>query len=247
MDKQEIYFISGLGADASVFKFLKLGNYQQVHVKWLPTNEGESLQDYAGRLIEQIHTQNPIIVGLSFGGIVAIEIAKRLPAAKIVLLSSITNRNEIPWYFRLAGLLRLHKLVPANLLKHANFITYWFFGVRTPEEKKLLAEIFERTDPKFLKWAIDKIVTWQNQTTIKNLVRIHGSSDRLLLLGSAHPDYRIERGGHLMVIDHAAEISNTLLQILTKDTPPDLQNAVKEQVAEQVKVAVEQEASAANL
>ena len=242
MDHKEIYFISGLGADSSVFKFLKLEDYQQVHVKWLPPLARESLQDYAGRLIEQIHTANPVIIGLSFGGIVAIEIAKRLSAARIILISSITNRNEIPWYFRLAGLLHLHKLVPAWLLKRANFLTYWFFGVRSREEKKLLAEILQRTDPTFLKWAIDKIVTWQNQTTLKNLVRIHGSSDRLLLLGSAKPDYRIEHGGHLMVIDHATEISEMLRQILDKETPIELQQAVKEQVVAQVKTAIENEA-----
>lgn len=241
MSQKEIYFISGLGADSSVFNFLKLGGYQQVYVKWLPPVKQESLQDYAGRLIEQIHTQNPIIIGLSFGGIVAIEIAKRIPAAKIVLISSITNRNEIPWYFRLAGLLHLHKLIPTSLLKHANFITYWFFGVQTRQEKTLLAEILHRTDPKFLKWAIDKIVTWQNRATLQNLVRIHGTADRLLLLGSAKPDYRIDRGGHLMVIDHATEISQTLLQILEQDTPGELQAAVQEQMAGQVKAAIERE------
>jgi pimeloyl-ACP methyl ester carboxylesterase len=241
MHHKEIYFISGLGADSSVFQSLKLGDYEQVHVQWLPPLEGESLQDYAGRLIEQIQTDDPTLIGLSFGGIVAIEIANRIPTAKVILISSITSRCEIPWYFRLAGMLRLHKLVPTWLLKRANFITYWFFGVKTPEEKQQLAEILARTDDQFLKWAIDKIVTWQNRDMLQNLVRIHGTSDRLLLMGSAKPEYRIDRGGHLMVIDHADEVSKALLQILSQDSP-DLQDMSKTAVAEQVEAAIEQEA-----
>lgn len=240
MTQKEIYFISGLGADSSVFQFLNLQGYQQVHVKWLPPLAGESLQDYAGRLIEQIQSDEPTLVGLSFGGIVAIEIANRIPTAKVILISSITNRDEIPWYFRLAGMLCLHKLVPAWLLKRANFITYWFFGVKTREEKQQLAEILQRTDEQFLKWAIDKIITWQNRNMLQNLVRIHGTSDRLLLMGSAKPDYRIDRGGHLMVIDHADEVSKALLQILSQVTP-DIQEAVKEPVGKEVEAAIEHE------
>ena len=77
-----IYFISGLGADERIFQWLRYDGYRPIHIHWLPPERRESVEHYAHRLAQDIKDKRPIIVGLSFGGIVAIEIAKQIDVRK---------------------------------------------------------------------------------------------------------------------------------------------------------------------
>ena len=96
-----VYCLSGLGADKRVFTKLELKGYRQIHLDWLVPNNQESLTNYVKRLAVEIKDNNPIVIGLSFGGIVAIEIAKQITVKKVILISSAKQSHEIPWYFKL--------------------------------------------------------------------------------------------------------------------------------------------------
>jgi hypothetical protein len=93
---KHIYLISGLGADERVFKHLDLSGYKATYIQWLKPEKHESITSYAERLCGQITTTKPILIGLSFGGIMAVEIAKCIDTEKIILISSIKTRKEIP-------------------------------------------------------------------------------------------------------------------------------------------------------
>ena len=207
---KELYIISGLGADERVFQNLDFSGFSTTFIKWLPPLDNESIEHYATRLLDQIKTTNPIIIGLSFGGIISVEIAKQIDTEKVILISSAKTKKEIPFYFRLAGQLGLHKLLPTNLLKKSNFITNWFFGTNSSYDKKLLNQILIDTEPIFLKWAIDKIVLWKNQSQIKNIFHIHGSSDRILPFRHVKPNSTIINGGHLMTLNKADELNEVI-------------------------------------
>ena len=134
------YFISGLGADRRVFGRLKLPpNFIIRHIEWIEPLKNESLFEYSKRLSDQMPEKKDfILVGLSFGGLVAIEINKILPAKKIILISSISNKNELSLRYRLLNLLKLHKIIPAFVLKSPMTIIYWFFNAKQRAERKLL-------------------------------------------------------------------------------------------------------------
>lgn len=144
---------------------------------------------------------------------IAIEIGKQMETEKIIIISSAETKRDIPsWY--LLRKLRLHTLIPAGFLKKPTALLMWFFGVKTKEEKKLLRSIIKDTDKHFLKWAIGKIVTWENEVELKNLIRIHGTRDRMIPYESV--DYKIEDGGHLMIMSKAIEIDAILKNIINK-------------------------------
>jgi len=63
------------------------------------------------------------------------------------------------------------------------------------------------TDPKFLRWAIDKIVNWTNTTQPRNVFHIHGTSDRILPIKFVSCDIKIKDGGHLMILNKADQLS----------------------------------------
>lgn len=206
----EIYIFSGLGADERVFQKLDFSDFKTTFVKWIIPQDNETIENYSSRLLEQITTKKPTLIGLSYGGIIAVEVAKQIETEKVILIASAKTKNEIPFYFRFAGLLGLHKLVPTKLLKSSNFITNWFFGTNSTFDKKLLKQILIDTNPIFLKWAIEKVARWTNQTKTKNIIHIHGTSDRILPLKFVNCDLIVKDGGHLMTLNKPNELNNIL-------------------------------------
>jgi len=208
----EIYIFSGLGADERVFQKLDFSDFKTTFVKWIIPKDKETIENYSTRLLAQITTKKPILIGLSFGGIIAVEVAKQIEAEKVILIASAKTKIEIPYYYRFAGQLRLHKLLPTRLLKSSNLFTNWFFGTTSTFDKQLLKQILIDTNPMFLKWAIDKVARWTNQIQIKNIFHIHGTSDRILPLKFVKCNLTIKNGGHLMTLNKSDELNNILRQ-----------------------------------
>jgi pimeloyl-ACP methyl ester carboxylesterase len=214
---KELYIFSGLGADESVFHRLDFSGFSTTFIKWIVPQKTEIIEHYATRLLDQITTTKPILIGLSFGGLIAVEVAKQIETEKVILIASAKTKKEIPFYYRFAGQLRLHKLLPTRLLKRSNFVTNWFFGTSSTFDKQLLKQILLVTDPTFLKWAIDKIVRWTNQTQTQNIFHIHGTSDRILPLCFVNCNQSINNGGHLMTLNKSEELNTILRQLLLQE------------------------------
>lgn len=212
---KRLYIFSGLGADERVFERLDFSGFSVTFIKWIIPLKGESIEQYTTRLLQQVTTTKPVLIGLSFGGLIAVEAAKQIATEKVILIASAKTRKEIPFYYSSAGTIGLHKIVPAGWFKSSNSITNWFFGAGSAFEKKLLRQILQDTDPVFLRWAIDKIVRWSNQTPIQNLFHLHGTSDRILPLRFVQCDATIKNGGHFMTLNKVEEINRVLEQQLT--------------------------------
>ena len=210
-----VYLISGLGADGTVFQKLAFGQGIKVHyLDWIPPKTMEPLRDYALRMAESIdQSSSYIIVGLSFGGMLATEMASILQPQKTILISSISSITELPWHFRLVGKMRVNRLLPA-FRPHIGyrFITS-IFGVESQEEASYFRELLKRSDPNFSKWAVDAILQWDRTERPSGVVRIHGGKDRVLPIGQRKVDYLIKDGGHFMIFNRADEISRILSEI----------------------------------
>jgi pimeloyl-ACP methyl ester carboxylesterase len=211
---KHIFIFSGLGADERIFQNLKLPGYNFNFIKWIQPFQKESIEDYATRILEQIYISDPILLGVSFGGIMAIEVAKQMKISELILISTVKTKFELPVYYRLAGFIGLHKILPTKLLKASNFFTNWLFGVSAPSEKQLLKQIISDTDSLFLNWAIDKIASWQNSYVFEKALHIHGIEDKLLPIVFTKPNKRIEAGGHLMVLTCSDEIATIIADFL---------------------------------
>lgn len=209
-----IYLFSGLGADKRVFEELDFSEYNPTFIQWIQPIENETIEHYAQRISEQIKTPYPILIGLSFGGIMAVEVGKLTKTEKIILIASAKTKWEIAWYYRLIGKTKIHQIIPASVLKRANFISNWFFGTESKKDKTLLANILHDTNPVFLKWAIDRILKWENTIIHFNLKHIHGKKDRILPLKFISADVIIENGGHLMTINKVAELDFEIKKLL---------------------------------
>ncbi|MBL3657687.1 hypothetical protein [Fulvivirga sediminis] len=107
----KIYAISGLGADERAFYKLQL-QYPIVHLPWKTPLLGDSLRTYAQRFVNDIDDSKPFaLLGLSFGGMVVVEIGKILKPEKTIIISSAPTKNELPNSLRIIGRLGLTKLM----------------------------------------------------------------------------------------------------------------------------------------
>jgi pimeloyl-ACP methyl ester carboxylesterase len=206
----KLYAISGLGADRRVFEYLNL-EAEIITIDWITPLINEDLKSYARRLSAKINQNEQFaLVGVSFGGLVAIEISKILNPSITIIISSAATKYELRKIIRVSGKLGITEMIPPTLFKPPKFIANFLFGT---DKKELLKEILDDTDPKFAKWAVNELAKWSNTERIKNLIHICGSNDKLIPPTIRSCSHLIEGGEHFMIVDKAEEIS----QIINKE------------------------------
>jgi pimeloyl-ACP methyl ester carboxylesterase len=207
------YLTPGLGADERVFRGLSLPG-PAVVLHWLvPQSPTEPLRQYAARLAEAVPPDQPCwLVGVSFGGLLALEIGRVRPLARMVLISSLADASQLPPLLKLGRITRLYRLVPFGLLPLLPRLAQWFFGARNGPEYRLLARILRDTDPAFAKWATRQLLHWDS-TGVPRAVRLYGTHDRLLPAGHSPVDYALPGAGHFMIVSHAATLSRLLREL----------------------------------
>ena len=214
MPAKRIYCISGLGADHTIFRNLSVNNCELVPVHWVPFKEQDNVCSYAQKVSAQIKEEHPIILGLSFGGMLAVEMAKIRATDKVILVSSAKSRDELGEPPGLLKWIIKNGLLPANFLTIPNPVILERFGAATGEEKKLISGIMRRSDGHFMKWALRALLTWNNAVIPRNITHVHGTADKIIPPDNVHPDHWIDGGSHIMVYDRAAEISKIIADTL---------------------------------
>lgn len=209
---KNIYCISGLGADHRIFQKLDIPGTKLVHVPWAEYDKHDEMSCYAQKMAYQIKEEAPIVLGVSFGGMLATEMKIQNPQQKTIIVSSAKSKNELP---QMGGFLQFmvkSKLVPYGLAKTPNKYTFRLFGAETEEEKHLLAGILHDSDAHFLKWASKAMIEWHNETVPEGITHIHGTADRIIPVEKVHADYLIDGGGHIMIYNRAEEIRRLIAE-----------------------------------
>lgn len=209
------YLISGLGADERVFQRLIPQLRGTVHyLPWLPPNDpNEPLPAYAARMAETIPLdQRCWLVGVSFGGTVALEIARLRPLALVALVSSIPGADHLPALLKLIRATGVQNWLPPQLLHYMPRVGQWYFGVSNGPEYELFRRILQDQEPRYTRWAIRSLFRWDSRG-IGPSVQIRGSHDRVFPPGPAKIEYLIPGGTHFMVYSRADEVARILNQL----------------------------------
>lgn len=207
----KIFLISGLGADKRTFDFLQLDfNESVVYVEWIKPLINENIESYSTRLIQKYTIdQNSILIGLSFGGLISVEISKQVNLLKTIIISSIRNKNDLSCAFKISGVLGLHKLITEKRVRSSNKFAEKAFGMDTNNDRLIFSEVMKNTNVEIVKWGIREIINWKETEKNEYIVRIHGSNDRIFPIKN-QADYIILDGSHMMIVQKAAEISKIL-------------------------------------
>lgn len=208
---RRVYCISGLGASGQVFSRLHIPGTELIVLKWLVPEQHESFAAYSRRMFSQVTDHNPVMIGVSFGGMTCIEIANQFPLKKLLLISSVKTKAELPLWMKVTGKLHLHHLLQPRPHPFLYPVENFFLGAGSKEEKLIANSFRKEVNRQYLQWAIHQIVSWKNVTIPSNITHIHGTGDRLFPFRNIKADYTIRQGGHFMVYNKAAEIS-TIIQ-----------------------------------
>lgn len=212
--KKHIYCVSGFGADERVFSGLDVGMHIMHFIPWKTPFPGETIASYAARMAGDIVHPQPVLMGLSFGGMISVEMAKLVPYDKVILLSSVATRHELPFYMKIAGRLYLNRLIPMRPYPFLEPFENYNLGVETPGQKALTREYRKNIDPVYSNWAINEIINWKNDWLPSPVFHIHGGNDHIFPLKKVKADYVIPGAGHLLVMNNAAEVSRILKQVI---------------------------------
>ena len=207
---QRIYCISGMGADERVFRKLSIPGYEFVPVKWVAYDKKDTLSTYARKLTLQIPGDNPIVLGLSLGGMLSVEIGKIIKASKIFLISSAKTSSELPRIGQKPFLKNLIQRLPSGFFGHTSLMNTKMIGAENDEDRKLLVDMMRDTDPGFIKWSLGAVVGWNNNIYPKEVIHIHGTADRIIPAKNVKPDHWIKGGSHIMIYNRADEVSRII-------------------------------------
>ncbi len=206
-----IYCISGLGADHTAFSQLTV-NANLIPVNWIEITKNDTIESYALRLSEIIDQSQPFgLMGLSFGGLIAVELSKIVNTRFTILVSTVEVRSELPRLYRLIGKTRFLSFLPFFCFSPPKRLVRFLFGTNNTE---LLYPILKNSDLKFNKWALIQLLTWKNTQRVKSCTKINGTSDRLLKPSAVEHTVLIEGGHHFMIVDRCDEVSDIINKIV---------------------------------
>ena len=212
--KKPIYCISGLGADEKIFANLHIKGYELRYIPWIRPHKKESIEGYAKRMSEYIKEDSAVLLGVSFGGMMGIEIAKQIPLQKLIIVSSIKSGRELPRWMKAAGTLKLDKLLPTRIHKYTETIGNSRLGVSNKEEKEMVRAYRRNADLVFVDWAITQILNWKNDWQPDNIFHIHGDRDKIFPVKKINPTCIIKDGTHMLIYNRAGEISELIGNVL---------------------------------
>ena len=212
----KIYCISGLAADHRLFQNIALPGFELIPVPWVTPDPTDDLISYAAKMAAQIKEANPIIIGLSMGGMIASEIGKIVSCKKIILISSAKTSREVNKRPFVLDFIGRKGLAPAGLLNIPFPMVLNSLGAFTNDEKQLLRAVIRDSDTGFMKWAIKAILEWKSTESIPGIYHLHGTADRVLAPACVHPDVWIKGGTHIMILNRAAEINKQIAEQLAQ-------------------------------
>jgi pimeloyl-ACP methyl ester carboxylesterase len=204
------YLIPGLGADARIFERLRLHGTVRV-LEWLePTGPDEPLAAYTTRLAAPIPADEVCwVVGVSFGGVVALEVGCQRPNARVVLISSLPTPAERTSWVQFAKWLHVDAWLPIKLLRRLPRAGQWFFGVSGKRGDALFRELLTLLTPTYTKWALRQLFRWSG-CQARPVAHLIGDRDRVFPIGYRTATHVIHGGTHFMIVTHATQISQIL-------------------------------------
>ena len=216
-----IYLMPGMAASPKIFELIKFPlNYKIIYLTWIKPNLNETLKSYAKRMSILINDVNPVLIGVSFGGILVQEISKHIKVKKLIIISSVKSKVELSLSMKFAKKTGIHHLLPLNWIDDLEKLLLFVFGpsikARVDTYKKYLSE----RDPDYLKWSINQIVNWKQIKYDKNSFHIHGEKDKVFPLNYLERNKNfitIKNGTHATILRDSTWFSKNLPLIINKD------------------------------
>ena len=216
MDKIPVYFMPGLAASSSIFEriILPADVFEMILLEWEIPLDNETLPQYAKRISAKITHPNPVLIGVSFGGILVQEISKFIEARKVIIISSAKTNLEFPMRMKVAKTTKAYKLIPTKLIANIESLSKFSFGEKINQRLKLYEKFLRVRDKRYLDWAVEQIVLWERITADQTVIHIHGDEDDVFPIKNIHSCIVVKGGTHVMILSKYRWLNENLPKII---------------------------------
>lgn len=214
--KIHVYFMPGMAANPSIFKNIVLPSdiFETHLLEWFVPEKNMSLSEYAQKMNKQILQNNPILVGVSFGGMLVQQMASLKTVRKVIIVSSVKDATELPKRMVFAKYTKIHKLLPTGLVNNVELLAKYAFGETVTKRLALYEEYLSIRDKAYIDWSINQIVSWKKPDFSNRLVHIHGDKDAVFPIGNIKDCIAVKNGTHTMIIHRAKWFNENLPTII---------------------------------
>ncbi len=214
-EKKHLYFVPGLAANTKIFEHLVLPEdlFELHFLDWiLPLSLDESIESYAKRMCENIEHKNGILIGVSFGGIMAQEMSKVIDCEKVIIISSIKSNHELPNRLKFAQKTKAYKLFPTKVVQNLEDYEHLFWGDYLKKRAELYKMYLSIRNANYLRWSIHNLLNWEQDYELEDILHIHGTKDEIFPFKHIKNSIEIKNGTHIMILNKAKTISKILEQ-----------------------------------
>lgn len=202
MEKIPVYFMPGLAAGSAIFERIHLdeAHFEMYFLQWEVPIEKESLRQYAKRIAQNIKHKNPVLIGVSFGGILVQEIKMIMDVRKVIIISSVKSNLEFPKRLHFVKKTKAYKLLPIALVQNIEKLARFSFGRKIDQRLKLYEKFLSIRDERYLDWAIERVLLWDRKEPDPEVVHLHGELDEVFPVKNIKHCVLVKGGTHAMIL-----------------------------------------------
>lgn len=208
----------GMAAGPIIFEHLDLPASYEIHwLDWKQPKRRENIVDYAQRIAEDVHHDNVILIGVSLGGVIVQEMSRFITVKKLILISSVKTKYELPGFMRFGRRSKLYKLLPNGLVKHYQLLKRLPFSKKIKSRLSLYERYITITNRKYLNWGVDQILNWDREEPEPGIIHIHGDKDHMFPIKNITNCFVVKGGSHIMIINRFKWFNEHLPNLIEKD------------------------------
>ena len=211
---KKIYLIPGQGSDYRLFQKLTL-NHDTVYIHHFEPVKNETMAHYAQGFINQIDTSGAFsLIGVSLGGMIAVELSKIISPEEIIIISSAKTYKELPFRYKFWRAFPLNKILGKRFMRRMGI---WLQPILEPDSKnnrEVFKSMISGKSATFIKRTSNMIINWKNTEYPDNLTHIHGDKDHTIPARNVTDFILISGGSHMMTLTRASEISDIINEII---------------------------------
>ena len=207
----------GLAASPTIFERIQLPNdlFEMHLLEWEIPLKQESLQAYAKRIAQKVTHENPVLIGVSFGGVLVQEMKAYLQPKKVIIISSVKANTEFPRRFKIAKTTKAYKLIPTQLFENVESLMKFSFGSSIIKQRLVLYEKFLAVRNKhYLDWSIEQIINWERKDIDPEIIHIHGDADEVFPPKYIKKFIPVKGGTHIMILTKYKWLNENLPKII---------------------------------
>lgn len=211
-----LYMMPGMAANPSIFEHIHLPEekYTIHFLEWQIPDPKETLAAYALRMTQKIVHKDIVLLGVSFGGLLVQEMAKYTDVRKLIIVSSVKSKYELPKRMTLSRKLKLYAILPTRLIEDIDTLAKYAFGETIKNRVELYKKYLSMNNRQYLSWAVKEMVCWDQEQARPDIIHIHGDADKIFPLKYIKDAIVVEGGTHIMVITRAKWFNKNLPRLI---------------------------------